>query len=106
MKKISYNDAAYILRYKDNHWFEKYCCNWYIKLNNPNEGYIRCEQKLWFYIVSFIPLNVIGFLFCLWDGGIKNYYIQPKVIHTFVSCGLTNDDETTQFGRLKEVWAR
>lgn len=104
MKKISYNDAAYILRHKKNCFFEKYACNWYITLNNPNEGRIECSQKLWFYILTFIPVHIIAFFYCVWDLGIKNFELQPINIHGWHCLGYPGDGSDTQLGRLVEIW--
>lgn len=104
MKKIKYEELAYICNYKKNHPLEKYFCNWYISLNNPNEGYLRCDQKLWFYILTFIPVHVLAFLYCIWDSGIKNFELQPITIHGYNCVGCTNESNNTRFGRLVEIW--
>ena len=106
MKKISYNDAAYILNYKYKHFFEKYCCYWFIKMNNGNEGYIECNVKPFTYGLLFLPLCLFYFFYCLWDGGIKEFEAPAFLIHHYTFCGLMNEDNKTTFGRLKEIWAR
>lgn len=105
MKKISYNDTAYIYRFKENHFFRKHFCNNYIWMNNPNEGMMKCDIKIWFYILIFIPIHIINSVFLLWDGGIKYSEIMPRNIRTDNITGLTCDnDDTTMFGRFKQVY--
>ena len=105
MKKISYNDVAYICRFKKNHFFRKHFCNDYIWMNNPNEGKIKCDIKIWFYILIFIPANITNFIFLLWDGGIKYFKIMPRNVRIDNVVGLTCDnDDTTMFGRFKQVY--
>lgn len=105
MKKISYNDVAYICRYKEKHFFEKYFCNHYIWMNNSNEGMMKCNMKIWFYILIFIPIHIIDFVYLLWNGGIKHFEITPINISTRNITGLTSDnDDTTTFGRFKQVY--
>ena len=105
MKKINYNDAAYICRYKNKHPFKKYFCNWYIWMNNPNEGIIKCNMKLWFYILILIPFAIINFFYLLWDGGIKNFEFEPRNIYFDNIIGSTSDnDDSTMFGRFKQIY--
>jgi hypothetical protein len=105
MKKISYNDAAYICRYKEKHFFERYFCNHYIWMNNPNEGIIKKDMKIWFYILTFIPICILQFVCLLWDGGIKHFEIPSINIMAYNVTGLTSDnDDTTMFGRFKQVY--
>ena len=105
MKKISYNDVAYICRFKENHFFRKYFCNNYIWMNNPNTGKMKCVIKIWFYILIFIPVSIIDFVCLLWDGGIKHFEIMSRNVRTDIVTGLTSDnDDTTTFGRFKQVY--
>ena len=105
MKKISYDEAAFIRRYKKKHRFEMYFCNWYIEKKNPNCGYMKLYMKKWVYMLLFIPIHVLTFLYCLWDGGIKEMSFHPRMMTYDNITGLTCDnDETTEFGRFKIIW--
>ena len=74
-------------------------------MNNPNTGKMKCVMKIWFYILIFIPANIIDFIYLLWDGGIKHFEIMPRTIRTDIITGLTSDnDDTTSFGRFKQVY--
>lgn len=107
MKKIKYEDAAYIRSYKKNHWFEKYFCNWFIELQNPNSGIMKLYMKRWLYILLFIPMHCIVFGLCLWDGGIKDFRINSRMMHCDTVVGLTCDnDDSTMFGRFKMIWEK
>lgn len=104
MKRVSYDDIRYIGRYKRDSFFERYFCNWYISMSNQNEGWIKCEIKWWFYLITFIPFCLIIFIGCLWDGGIKNFGIEPRTIHHYNITGLIKEGDETQFGRLKLIY--
>ena len=105
MKKISYNDVAYICHFKENHFFRKHFCNNYIWMNNPNTGKMKCVIKIWFYILIFIPIHIIDFICLLWDDGIKHFKIMSRNVRTDTITGLTSDnDDTTTFGRFKQVY--
>ena len=107
MKKIKYEDAAYIRSYKEHHWFEKWFCNWFIDLQNPNTGIIKLYMKRWMYAILFLPIHLIVFGSCLWDGGIKDFRIEPRMLIRDTITGLTsNNDESTYFGRVKIIWEK
>lgn len=104
MKKIKYADYAYICQYKESHFMQKYFCNNYISLHNRNEGALRYDMKWWFYILIFIPLNIIDLFYCIWALGLKNFEIEPRNIIEYTCVGSPSEDSSTQFGRLVEVW--
>jgi len=45
-------------------------------------GNFRREQKIgWFaYLLLFIPLHILQFFYCCWDGGLKEFEIQPRFL--------------------------
>lgn len=103
--KISFNEATYITGWhKRKHRFEKYFCNWDIKKENDNSAYINCTMKLYFYILIFIPVHIIKVLLVLWDGGLKEFTIEPRnVLHSNI-VGWIKDSEESEFGRFMVVW--
>lgn len=106
MKKITYNEANYIMRRTKPHKLERILCYWVIQMENLNSGWIRCYMKWWAYILFFIPAHVLVFICRLWDGGLKEFRIEPRRIHGYSIAGLTIDGENTEFGRLKLVWEK
>lgn len=104
--RITFKDAAYVLMYHEKHYFERFCCNWYISMENANSGRIKCVCKWWIYALLFIPFCLIHFVWCLWDGGLKEFCVEPPTVHNWCVSGLTCDKENTQFGRLKIVHER
>lgn len=106
MKKISYNDAAYIFGYKKHYLFEKYCCYWTIRMNNDVSGFMCCRIKKPIYVLLFLPVCLLTFFYCLWDGGLKNFEILPIIVGCHNMVGAPNDDESTMFGRVRKIWAK
>lgn len=107
MKKIKYEDAAFLRSYKKPHWVEKWLCNWFIDLKNPNAGIMKLCMKRWIYVILFIPMHLITFGCCLWDGGIKDFEIISRMMSCYTVTGLTSDnDKSTYFGRFKMVWEK
>ena len=107
MKKISYDDVAYICRFKEKYFFEKHFCNHYIWMNNSNEGMMKSNVKIWLYVLIFIPACILQFFYLLWDGGIKEFEIPSIIIRFDNITGLTSDnDDSTMFGRFKQVMSK
>lgn len=102
--KIKYEDAAYIRRYKKAHWGEKYFCYWILKNRNDNYGHMNLYIKWWVYVLLFIPMVILNAMMCMWDGGLKEFSIEPRCAIRNNIVGLTTDGSETEFGRFKEVW--
>lgn len=106
MKKITYHEANYIMRRTKPHRLERIFCYWTIQKENNNGGWIRCYMKWWAYILFFIPTHIFIGICCLWDGGLKEFRIEPRQIQCYAITGLTSDDARTEFGRFKSVWEK
>ena len=102
--RITFNEANYIMRRKKPHRLERMFCYWTIQKANNSSGWLYCYIKWWVYILCFIPAHALVFICRLWDGGLKEFRIEPREIHSFVIIGLTTDDTRTEFGRFKFVW--
>ena len=70
--KISYKDFAYLMNYEMRHPFIKYCCNCYA-IERDASVILTAKVKWLFYILLFIPVHILIFFYCLWDGGIKDF---------------------------------
>ena len=47
--------------------------NYYVNKKNEAEIEYKMVLKLPFYLLLFIPAHALSFLFCMWDGGIKEF---------------------------------
>ena len=103
-KQITYEDAAFILKYEKHHWFLHWFCDWFAQMYNNNEGAISCYLKWWAYILLFLPYCITQFFYLLWDGGIKDFEILPRLANFYHMTGSTLEGDETQFGRLKIVY--
>ena len=79
MKKISYKDFAYLMNYELRHPFIKYCCNCYT-IERDADVILTARVKRLIYILLFIPIHIIIFSHCLWDGGIKSFELWEPTI--------------------------
>ena len=96
--KISYEEWTYIGKY--NHaakWLRPFCKYTLIK---TGDGFRR-EQRIpvWFYLLVFIPAHLIQALYCMWDGGLREF--------EFATLYLGGDDLPAPgkcYEHAKEVW--
>ena len=47
--------------------------NYHVNKKNEAEIEYKMVMKLPFYLLLFIPVHVLSFLICMWDGGIKEF---------------------------------
>ena len=100
-KKISYADWNEIGKY--NHaakWLRPWCRYTLVKEGNK----FKREQRipLWIYILMFIPAHLLQALWCMWDGGLREFEIED--------CYLGGDylgwEGDPQYEKAKEIWER
>lgn len=97
--KISYNDAAYILNYKKNHFFKKYFCNWKLDKKTDTAYNIKCSMKWWMYVLIFIPGHLVDLFIALYNGGLKEFETEGRES----SINIYSYQYFT-FNRANEVW--
>ena len=54
----------------------------------------------------FIPVHILKAFVSMWDGGLKEFCIEPITIGNHYVSGLTSDDETTSFGKVRKIYER
>lgn len=54
--------------------------NFYVRDAEGGGYYLTEEVKMWAYIITFIPFNLTQLIFCIWDGGLKTFEINGRVI--------------------------
>ena len=81
MKKITYKDFAILRGYKKNHLLERIGCNHYIIDDTEYSVRIITKVKWPMYVALFIPSHVLQAVSLVWDGGLKEFSIEPRTIH-------------------------
>lgn len=84
MEKITYKEMAILLGYKKNHMFERIGCNHYIE-DHEHSVKVITKVKLPVYIALFIPACILQAMALVWDGGLKEFSIEPRTIHTNIA---------------------
>lgn len=80
-KKISLKDWNYISTNNAGaKWVRPFCV---YTLDEVQEGTIKQEVKIgWLgYLLMFIPVHILKFFWCLWDGGLKKFDIEGRDIN-------------------------
>ena len=84
MKKITYRDTAILLGYKKNHLLERIACNHYLADETTCSVKAVAKVKWPVYIALFIPACIFQAVGLIWDGGLKEFRIEPRTIHSYV----------------------
>lgn len=100
VKKIKYNDAAYILGYKGKHFIGKYFCNWTLIKRDDNNIEIYGKIKMWLYILLFLPSCLFQIFYLMWDGGLKEFEIENRI---YTSMNISKYCQSKIFERANEV---
>ena len=79
-KKISYDEWQMIGKY--NHakpWLRKLCT---YTLTKESDIKYRRDQciPVWLYVVLFIPACVVQAVWCMWDGGLKDFELPERYL--------------------------
>ena len=54
--------------------------NFYLREAEGGGYYLTEEIKLWFYILMFVPIHLTQLVLCIWDGGLKTFEINSRVV--------------------------
>jgi hypothetical protein len=81
MKKISYSELAILLGFKKMHMLEKLACNHYIEEKEYSVNVIS-KMKVPVYVLLIVPICILNVFALAWDGGLKNFSIEPRTYRT------------------------
>ena len=102
-KRITRKEWEYIGKYNPAaKWLRPFCS---YTLEKIEGGYRRqCKIPWLLYLLMFIPFNILQALYCMWDGGLKEFEIEGR------NLGYDNLKERGEnsgaFLKAKEVWER
>lgn len=100
-KKISMKDWEYIGKYNPAaRWLRPYCS---YTLEEIEGGFRRtCRIGLIAYILIFIPAHLLMALYCMWDGGLKEFEIEGRHLGYDNIC--EKGVNSAAYSRAKKVW--
>lgn len=77
--KINYNTFSHLMGYKEPHRLMKITCFFnYDKCTLHNGGVVTATMHWWSYLLLVVPVHIVKFFGCLWDGGLKNFEIEGR----------------------------
>lgn len=102
-KKISMNDWTYIGKYNPAaKWLRPFCS---YSLTKTDNGFLRSCKLSWLvYLLLFLPVHLFKLFVCMWDGGLKNFELEPRILD---SESITeNGLNFTRYPMAKEIWEK
>ena len=103
-KRITRADWEYIGKYNPaRKWLRPFCD---YSLHEIENGGFRREIRInwFFYLLIFIPVHILQALYCMWDGGLKDFEIASRHI------GYDNIKEhginEGAYAKAKEIWEK
>lgn len=97
-KRITLNDWVYI---ENTAPIVKSCEYALEKSSDGSYYYLICNVKWLTFIVMFIPVCVINFFLCCWNGGLIEY----ELPYRFITRN-TVYPNTAEWERAKEIWEK
>lgn len=97
-KHITRKEWEYIGKYNPAaKWLRPFCS---YTLEEIEGGYLRrCKISWPVYLLIFIPFHIIQALYCMWDGGLKEFEIEGRNLgHDGIHDFLDN------YPKAKEIW--
>ena len=62
--------------------------NFYLRKAEGGGYFLTEEIKLWFYILTFIPVHLTQLVLCIWDGGLKTFGVNSRIVlQNYLPCG-------------------
>ena len=80
---IKYKDAADILKFRKRHWWLKHTAVWKLSRTDEYNYKLTCDIAWWFYILAYIPANLINVFIAMWDYGLKEFELTKRHFRTY-----------------------
>jgi hypothetical protein len=102
-KKISMKDWEYIGKYNPAAKWLRPLCSY--TLTETIIGFRRdCKIGWPMYLILFLPAHLIQLLYCLWDGGLKEFSIQGRHLgHDNIT---RSGDNCARYPQAREIWEK
>ena len=103
-KRITQADWEYIGKYNPARKWLRPIASY--SLEKIEDGFRRnCDIPWLVYLIIFVPIHLLQALWCMWDGGLREFSIESRHVH--------HDDIHETWGnnkgaypKVKEIWER
>ena len=102
-KRITQAEWEYIGKYNPAaKWIRPFCSYFLVKTEN---GFRReCKINLLIYLITFIPVHLLQALWCMWDGGLKEFEFVGRLLgHDNIK---EHGENMGAFSKAKEIWEK
>lgn len=100
--KISRQECAYIMKRPQGYFY-----NYELQRTSDITYSITPIVKLLPYILLFVPIHICQAFWCIWDGGLKEFHIEPRrgYSQTFFKTD-THNPEDSRWKRADEIYQK
>lgn len=103
-KRISRKEWEYIGKYNPAAKWLRPLCSYTLVKESDNEFIRVCRISWPVYLLIFIPVHLVQFFYCMWDGGLKEFEIEGRHL------GYDNIKEhganEGAYPKAKEIWEK
>ena len=103
-KRITQAEWEYIGKYNPvAKWFRPFCSYFLIK---TDYGFRReCKINLFIHLIIFIPAHLLTALYCMWDGGLKEFEFVGRLLG-YDDIRDNGYNDRTAYQIAKEIWEK
>lgn len=103
-KRISRKEWEYIGKYNPAAKWLRPLCSYTLVKESDNEFIRVCRISWPVYLLIFIPVHLIQFFYCMWDGGLKEFEIEGRHLgYDNIKEHGTNEGA---YPKAKEIWEK
>ena len=73
MTKLTFKEFATLVGWKKKHRRDRMFCNFYLVEEDEWSVEVTKKFKIYVYILLFLPMLLLSFFYCLWDGGLREF---------------------------------
>ena len=101
-KRISMSEWTYIGKYNPAAKWLRPLCSY--SLTKIEGGFRReCKIPLWLYLVIFVPVHLLQAVYCMWDGGLREFSIEGRHIG-YDDIHESYGSNKGAYPKAKEIW--
>ena len=103
-KRISRKEWEYIGKYNPAAKWLRPLCSYTLVKESDNEFMRVCRISWPVYLLIFIPVHLIQALYCMWGGGLRDFYIEKRLIgYDYIEERGVNEGA---YPKAKEIWEK
>lgn len=103
-KRISRKEWEYIGKYNPAAKWLRPLCSYTLEKESDNEFIRVCRVSWPVYLLIFIPVHLVQFFYCMWDGGLKHFEFEKRLLgYDYIEERGVNEGA---YPKAKEIWEK